>query len=61
MRYSQIDEKKIIAPSISKSVFSNEKDTFTSLSMSALLAKSEVPISHKKAADNLLVSGLNSQ
>ncbi len=55
MRYSQVDEQKIIAPSITKSIFSNENDTFTSLSMSALLAKSEVPVSHKKAADNYIV------
>lgn len=36
----------------SKSAFSNEKDSFTSRSFAALLAKNEVPASHKRIADN---------
>lgn len=39
----------------SKSAFSNEKDTFTSRSFAALLAKNEVPLSHKNIADNYLI------
>lgn len=39
----------------SKSAFSNEADSFTSRSYSALLAKNLVPLSHKKIADNYLV------
>ena len=39
----------------SKSVFSNDDDTFTSCSIAALLAKNTVPLSHKRIADNYLV------
>ena len=39
----------------SKSVFSSEDDTFTSRSIAALLAKSAVPASHKRVADNYLI------
>ncbi len=39
----------------SKSAFSNEKDSFTSSSFAALLAKNDVPPSHKRIADNYLV------
>lgn len=39
----------------SKSAFSSEKDSFTSRSFAALLAKNEVPPSHKRIADNYLV------
>ena len=39
----------------SKSVFSSEDDTFTSRSIAALLAKSTVPASHKRVADNYLI------
>lgn len=39
----------------SKSAFSSEKDTFTSRSFAALLAKNNVPISHKNIADNYLI------
>lgn len=39
----------------SKSAFSNEKDTFTSRSFAALLAKNDVPLSHKNIADNYLI------
>ena len=39
----------------SKSAFSREDDTFTSCSVSALIAKNSVPLSHKRIADNYLV------
>ena len=39
----------------SKSAFSSDNDTFTSRSFSALLAKNNVPISHKSIADNYLI------
>lgn len=48
-------EKKTITPVIVQSAFSSENDTFTSLSMSALLAKNSVPYSHKRAADNYVI------
>ncbi len=38
-----------------KSAFSQENNTFTSRSYSALLAKNNVPLSHKKIADNYMV------
>ncbi|MBQ8459023.1 hypothetical protein IJ541_02845 [bacterium] len=39
----------------SKSAFSSENDTFTSRSIAALLAKNNVPASHKRIADNYLI------
>ncbi len=39
----------------SKSAFSNETDSFTSRSFAALLAKNNVPGSHKRIADNYLI------
>lgn len=39
----------------SKSIFSNNDDTFTSRSFAALLAKNTVPASHKRIADNYLI------
>lgn len=48
-------DKKIISPVIVQSSFSNQNDTFTSLSTSALLAKNSVPYSHKRAADNYVI------
>ncbi len=39
----------------SKSTFSSENDTFTSRSFAALLAKNNVPASHKRIADNYLI------
>ena len=39
----------------SKSAFSSESDTFTSRSIAALLAKNNVPSSHKRIADNYLI------
>lgn len=49
------NEKKLISPIILESTFSNENDTFTSLSTSALLAKNAVPLSHRRAADNYVI------
>ncbi len=39
----------------SKSAFSSDKDSFTSRSFAALLAKNIVPASHKRIADNYLI------
>jgi len=39
----------------SRSAFSNDNDTFTSRSFAALLAKNNVPASHKRIADNYLI------
>jgi hypothetical protein len=47
--------KKITSSVISQSTLSNEEDTFTSLSTSALLAKSSVPYSHRRVADNFVI------
>lgn len=52
---STTNDKKMISPIALESTFSNENDTFTSLSMSALLAKSAVPLSHRRAADNYVI------
>ena len=49
------NEKKIISSITKQSTLSNEDDTFTSLSTSALLAKNSVPYSHKRAADNYVI------
>ena len=38
-----------------QSAFSNEEDAFTALSTSALLAKSSVPYSHRRIADNYVI------
>ena len=38
-----------------QSMFSGEEDTFTALSTSALLAKSSVPYSHRRIADNYVI------
>ncbi len=39
----------------SKSAFSSENDSFTSRSFAALLAKNNVPLSHKNIADNYMI------
>ena len=39
----------------SKSAFSSDNDTFTSRSFAALVAKNNVPVSHKGIADNYMV------
>ena len=38
-----------------QSAFSSEEDAFTALSTSALLAKSSVPYSHRRVADNYVI------
>ena len=38
-----------------QSTFSSEEDAFTTLSTSALLAKSSVPYSHRRVADNYVI------
>ena len=38
-----------------QSTFSNDEDAFTALSTSALLAKSAVPYSHRRIADNYVI------
>lgn len=50
-----IKEKKKLFPNITQSSFSDENDTFTSLSTSALLAKNAVPASHRRVADNYVI------
>lgn len=47
--------KKLESVNPIKSTFSNEQDVFTSLSTSALLAKSAVPYSHRRVADNYVI------
>ncbi|MDR1169040.1 MAG: hypothetical protein LBK53_09180 [Heliobacteriaceae bacterium] len=39
----------------SKSTFSTDDDVFTSRSIAAFLAKSHVPVSHRRIADNYLI------
>ena len=47
--------EKITSSVIKQSTLSNEEDSFTSLSTSALLAKNSVPPSHKRVADNYVI------
>ena len=47
--------KKIETVYPAQSAFSNEEDAFTALSTSALLAKSSVPYSHRRVADNYVI------
>ena len=49
------DNKKLETINPIKSSFSSEQDMFTSLSTSALLAKSAVPYSHRRVADNYVI------
>src|SRR5574344_1799363 len=50
------EAKKIDMPVFSiQSTLSDENDRFTSLSTSALLAKNEVPYSHRRVADNYVI------
>ena len=49
------DTKKLEMINPIKSSFSNDQDMFTSLSTSALLAKSAVPYSHRRVADNYVI------
>lgn len=51
-----ISEKRLNLPSFTvQSAFSDENDTFTSLSTTALLAKNAVPYSHRRVADNYVI------
>ena len=47
--------KKIETVYPAQSTFSSEEDAFTALSTSALLAKSAVPYSHRRVADNYVI------
>ena len=47
--------KKIETVYPAQSAFSSEDDAFTALSTSALLAKSSVPYSHRRVADNYVI------
>ena len=47
--------KKIETVYPAQSSFSSEEDAFTALSTSALLAKSSVPYSHRRIADNYVI------
>lgn len=47
--------KKIETVNPVQSAFSSEDDAFTALSTSALLAKSSVPYSHRRIADNYVI------
>lgn len=47
--------KKIERVYPAQSAFSSEEDAFTALSTSALLAKSSVPYSHRRVADNYVI------
>ena len=47
--------KKIETVYPAQSAFSSEEDAFTALSTSALLAKSSVPYSHRRVADNYVI------
>ena len=49
------DSRKLETINPIKSSFSNDQDMFTSLSTSALLAKSAVPYSHRRVADNYVI------
>lgn len=55
MAEKTVNKKKTLLPVITKSSFSSNDDTFTSLSTSALLAKNSVPYSHRRAADNYVI------
>ena len=52
---SKVIENKSGFDITEKSAFSNSNDTFTSRSFAALLAKNNVPSSHKRIADNYLI------
>ena len=50
-----VTDKKIVTVYPAESIFSREEDAFTALSTSALLAKSSVPLSHRRIADNYVI------
>ena len=52
---NEIAENKYDFDLTSKSTLSGANDTFTSRSFAALLAKNNVPASHKRIADNYLI------
>lgn len=51
----EIMDKKSGFDLTQKSALSNSEDSFTSRSCAAMLAKNEVPYSHKRVADNYIV------
>ena len=51
----EIMDKKSGFDLTQKSALSNSEDSFTSRSYAAMLAKNEVPYSHKRVADNYIV------
>ena len=51
-----MDNKKIVTVNPIQSTLSRDDDSFTALSTSALLAKSAVPYSHRRIADNYVIS-----
>ncbi len=53
--FIMIENKKLETINPVKSTFSSDQDMFTSLSTSALLAKSAVPYSHRRVADNYVI------
>ena len=55
IRGSYVISKKIEKVYPAQSAFSSEDDAFTALSTSALLAKSSVPYSHRRIADNYVI------
>ena len=48
-------ENSLVSQTTGLSALSTEKDKFSSLSTSALLARSEVPTSHRRIADNYMI------
>lgn len=48
-------ENNLITQTTGLSALSTEQDKFSSLSTSALLARSEVPASHRRVADNYMI------
>ena len=50
-----MDNKKIVTVNPIQSTLSRDDDSFTALSTSALLAKSAVPYSHRRIADNYVI------
>ena len=50
-----INSDKLFLESTSLSALSSDDDKFSSLSMSAMLARGEVPESHRRIADNYMV------
>ncbi len=53
--FPMLDNKKLETINPVKSTFSSDQDMFTALSTSALLAKSAVPYSHRRVADNYVI------